>query len=123
MLEAAMTTNAEAAAGDFATDLAALRQDIAHLADTISTLVQHQKQAAGSRVFEAVGDAKDKLASTAAGAQSRICAATGAIEDGIERHPLTAVLVALGVGASLGLLRLSHGYRTCPPAHQQREER
>ena len=76
-----MTTNAEATAGDFATDLAALRQDIARLADTMSTLVQHQKQAAGTRVFEAVGDAGSKLASTAAGAQNRICAATGAIED------------------------------------------
>ncbi len=99
-----MTTNAEATAGDFATDLAALRQDIARLADTISTLVQHQKQAAGSRVFEAVGDAGGKLASTAAGAQSRICAATGAIEESIERSPLTAVLIALAVGMSLGLL-------------------
>ena len=117
-----MTTNAEATAGDFATDLASLRQDIARLADTMSTLVQHQKQAAGTRVFEAVEDARDKLASTAAGAQNGICAATGAIEDSIERHPLTAVLVAFGVGASLGLLKLSRGYRTCTPEHQQREE-
>jgi len=117
-----MTTNAEATAGDFATDLASLRQDIARLADTMSTLVQHQKQAAGTRVFEAVEDARDKLASTAAGAQNRICAATGAIEAGIERHPLTAVLVALGVGASLGLLKPSRGYRTCPPERQQRKE-
>jgi len=117
-----MTTNADATAGDFATDLAALRQDIARLADTMSTLVQHQKQAAGSRVFEAVGDARDKFASTAAGAQSRICAATDAIEDSIEHHPLTAVLVAFGVGASLGFLKPSRGYRTCSPEHQQREE-
>jgi ElaB/YqjD/DUF883 family membrane-anchored ribosome-binding protein len=117
-----MTTSAEATGGDFATDLAALRQDVAHLADTMSTLVQHQKQAAGTRVFEAVGDARDKLASTAAGAQNRVCAATGALEDSIERHPLTAVLVAFGVGASLGLLKLSRGYRTCTPEHQQREE-
>jgi len=117
-----MTTNAEATAGDFATDLAALRQDIARLTDTISTLVRHQKQAAGSRVFEAVEDARGKLAGTAADTQNRICAATNAIEDRIERHPLTAVLVAFGVGASFGLLKASRGYRTCSPEHQQRKE-
>jgi len=117
-----MTTNAEATAGDFATDLASLRQDIARLADTMSTFVQHQKQAAATRVFEAAGDTGDEPASTAAGASNRICAATGAIKDRIERHPLTAVLVAFGVGAWLGLLKPSRGYRTCSPEHQQREE-
>jgi ElaB/YqjD/DUF883 family membrane-anchored ribosome-binding protein len=99
-----MTTKAEAPAGDFATDLAAVRQDIARLADTMSTLVQHQKQAAGSRVFEAVGDARDKLASTTAGAQKGVCAAGSAIEARIGRHPITSALIALGVGISLGLL-------------------
>ena len=99
-----MTTNAEANAGDFATDLAALRQDVARLADTMSEMVQHQKQAAGRRVYAAVGDARDKLTSTATDAQHRVCAATGAIEDSIERHPLASALIALGVGMSLGLL-------------------
>ena len=99
-----MTTSAEATGGDFATDLAALRQDVAHLADTMSTLVQHQKQAAGTRIFEAVGDAKSKFASTTADAQNRVCAASSAMEARIERHPLTSALIALGVGMSVGLL-------------------
>ncbi|MGA3403111.1 MAG: hypothetical protein ABSC95_28195 [Acetobacteraceae bacterium] len=99
-----MTTNAEGTAGDFATDLAALRQDVARLTDSVSTLVQHQTQAAGSRVSEAVEDARGKLASTAADAQHRVCAASSAIEAEIERHPLTSVLIALGVGMSIGLL-------------------
>ncbi len=44
-----MTSDTEGATGDLAADLAALRQDVARLAETISGLVQHQTQAAGHR--------------------------------------------------------------------------
>ena len=37
-----MTENTEGAAGDLTADLAALRQDVARLAETASELVQHQ---------------------------------------------------------------------------------
>ena len=96
-----MTTSAEHTAGDFATDLAALRQDVARLADTMSELLRHQAQTAGGRV---VGDAGDKVSSTAAGAQNHVGAARNAIAATVGRHPLTMALVALGVGLSLGLL-------------------
>ena len=99
-----MTENAEGTAGDFAADMAALRQDVARLAETVSKLLQQQTQAAGHRVSEAVGDAREKIAGTAADAQNRISVAGGEIEACIERHPLTSVLIALGVGVSLGLL-------------------
>jgi len=69
----------------------------------MSKLVQRQTQAAGHRVSEAVGDAREKLASTAGGARNRICAASGAIEASIERNPLQAVVIAFAVGMSLGL--------------------
>jgi ElaB/YqjD/DUF883 family membrane-anchored ribosome-binding protein len=99
-----VTTSAERTAGDFATDLAALRQDVARLAETMSELLRHQTQAAGHRVFEAVGDARDKLSGTAADAQNRTGAARDALEAKVSRHPLTVTLVAFGVGVSLGLL-------------------
>ncbi len=99
-----MTESGEGTTGDLAADLAALRKDVAHLAATMNELVQHQTAAAGHRVSEAVGDVKDRIASTAAGAQSRVCAAGSEIEAYIERNSLTAVLIALGVGISLGLL-------------------
>lgn len=50
-----MTRNAESAAGDLTTDLAALRQDVAHLAATMSALVQHQTEAVGARAAAAMG--------------------------------------------------------------------
>ena len=58
-----MSKNTE---GDVAADLAALRQDVARLAETIGKVLQHQTQAAGVGASEAVGDAKDKVADTAA---------------------------------------------------------
>jgi len=92
---------------DLAADLAALRQDVARLAETMSELVRHQTHAAGRRVSEAVGDARDRIASGATDAQNRVRAASGEIEARIERNPLTAVLIALGIGMSLGLLSRS----------------
>jgi ElaB/YqjD/DUF883 family membrane-anchored ribosome-binding protein len=104
-----MTKSTEDDSGDLATDLAAHRQDVARLAETMRKLVQHQTQAAGHRVSEAVGDVKDKIANTGAGAQNRVRAASGEIEACIERNPLTSVLIALGIGMSFGLLSRLRG--------------
>jgi ElaB/YqjD/DUF883 family membrane-anchored ribosome-binding protein len=102
-----MSSSANDGAGNLAADLAALRRDVARLAETMSALVQQQTQAAGHRVSEAVGGARDRIASTAADAQDRVRAAGGEVEAYIERNPLMAVLVALGLGVSLGLLSRS----------------
>jgi ElaB/YqjD/DUF883 family membrane-anchored ribosome-binding protein len=79
-----MTEHAEGAAGDFAADLAALRADVAHLAETLGKLVQHQTQ-------------------------DRVRAASGEIEASIRRNPLTAILVAFGIGMSVGMMNRSRG--------------
>jgi ElaB/YqjD/DUF883 family membrane-anchored ribosome-binding protein len=102
-----MSRSADDGAGDLAADLAALRRDVVRLGETLTALVQQQTQAAGHRVSEAVGDARDKIASTAADAQNRVRAVSGEIEAYVERNPLMAVLIALGVGLSLGLLSRS----------------
>ena len=57
-----MTKNAEGTTGNLTADLAALRKDIAHLAETMSELVQHQTGTAGHRVSEVAGDVKDRIA-------------------------------------------------------------
>jgi ElaB/YqjD/DUF883 family membrane-anchored ribosome-binding protein len=103
-LENIMSRSADDSPGDLAADLAALRRDVARLAETMSALVQQQTQAASHRMSETVGDVRDKIASTAADAQDRVRAAGGEIEACIERNPLLSVLIALGVGVSLGLL-------------------
>ena len=104
-----MTQNAESATGDITADLAALREDVTRLAETLNGLVQHQTQAAGTHLSDAVSDARDKIASAAADAQERILAAKSEIEASIERNPLTAVLIALGIGVSIGWFSRSRG--------------
>ena len=79
-----MTEHTEGAARDFAADLAALRQDVAHLTETLGKLVQHQTT-------------------------DRVHAATGEIEASIRRNPLTAVSVAFGIGIAVGMLNRSRG--------------
>jgi ElaB/YqjD/DUF883 family membrane-anchored ribosome-binding protein len=108
-MESFMTESDAGATGDFAADLAALRKDVAHLAATTRELVQHQTDAASHRISEAAGDVKDRVSSAATGAQRRVCAAGGEVEAYIERNSVTAVLIALGVGISLGLLSRPRG--------------
>jgi len=79
-----MTEHAEGATGDFAADLAALRQDVAHLAETLGKLVQHQTK-------------------------DRVRAASGEIEASIRHNPLTAVLIAFGSGIVVGMMNRSRG--------------
>ena len=103
-----MTKTLEGAAGDIGADLAALRQDVAHLAETMSELVQHQTKAVGGRASSAFGEVRDRIASTAVDAQSRVRAAGNEIEASFERHPLAALLIAFGVGVALGMMSRGH---------------
>ncbi|HEY0185105.1 MAG TPA: hypothetical protein VGC09_20070 [Rhodopila sp.] len=101
--------NAETASERFTADLAALRQDVARLAEDMSQLLHDQTRAAGTRAAEVIGGVADKIQSTVAGAPNRVCSAGRAIEAGIERNALTAVLIAFGVGISIGLLTRLRG--------------
>ena len=80
-----MTKNS--AAGDLTTDLGALRQDVGRLAETVSELVHHQM----------------------ADAQENVRAVRGEIEGSIERNPITAVLIAFGIGMLIGRMNRSRG--------------
>ena len=82
-----MTRNTEGAAGDLAADLAALRQDVARLSETVSELVHHQ----------------------VADAQENVRAVRGEIEASIERNPMTAVPIAFGIGMLIGRMNRSRG--------------
>ena len=104
-----MTKDVEDAAGDLTADFAALRRDVARLTETIGELVQRQTQSVGLRASEAVGEARDRVTNTAAEAQGQLRSASGEIEASIEHNPMTAVLIAFGVGMSLGVLGRSRG--------------
>jgi ElaB/YqjD/DUF883 family membrane-anchored ribosome-binding protein len=99
----------DVAASDLAADLAALRADIARLSDTMSGLVKTQANSAGAAVRGAMGDARDQLSQAAAQAQDSALGAAAELERKIEKNPLTAVLIAAGIGMALGMMSKSRG--------------
>jgi ElaB/YqjD/DUF883 family membrane-anchored ribosome-binding protein len=109
VLETKMTKATDSASGDLAADLAALRQDVSRLAETLGQLVQHQTQAAGTHVSDTVGAAMDAVTNTATDAQRRVLTAGSDIEASVVRHPLTAIAIAFGIGLSFGLISRSRG--------------
>lgn len=99
-----MTKNSDSDAAEMIADLAALRADVARLAGTLGELAQHGKQAASSHFNDAVGEAQDKIASSAANAQTRFRAAGDDMEASIERNPLMAMAIAFGIGICFGMI-------------------
>jgi ElaB/YqjD/DUF883 family membrane-anchored ribosome-binding protein len=104
-----MTNKADDPASDISADLTKLRADIARLSETIAGLVRLQADSAGAAVKGAVGDAREQLSQAATQAQDRALGAAADLERRIERSPLTAVLIAAGVGMALGMLSKSRG--------------
>ena len=104
-----MTANVEGAATDIAADFAALRRDIAELAEAMRGLLAQQTQAAGARVYNATEGARDKIAQATGDASKSAQAAGDEIAACIERNPLTAILIALGLGLFIGALGRSRG--------------
>lgn len=104
-----MSETIKGAKEDIADDLAALRRDIAHLTEAMRGLAEDKTQAAGLRLSEAMGDAKNKISNAADDASKQVWMASGEIEAAVDRNPLTAVLIALGVGIAIGLVSKTRG--------------
>lgn len=93
---------------DIGADLAALRRDVADLAVAVRATAEIQTQAAGARVSDAVGDARNGIAQAASEARKSASAASAEVGASIERNPLTAMLIALGAGVVIGAMSRSH---------------
>ena len=105
-------TPAEAGA---ASDMQKLRADFAKTAESAAGLVKSQTQSAASALRDTMANAGGKIADTAAdlghsalqmtnAAQDGVKSATNDIEASIERNPLSAVLIAAGIGVVLGMI-------------------
>jgi ElaB/YqjD/DUF883 family membrane-anchored ribosome-binding protein len=97
----------DSAVSDLASDLAALRDDIARLSDAVTGLVRTQTDAAGAALKGAVGEAREHLSQAASQAQDGALGAVADLERRIEKNPLTAVLIAAGVGMVFGMMNRS----------------
>ena len=104
-----MTANVESVTKDIAADFAALRRDITHLTEALRGLVDHQTQTAGARVSDAAEGVKDRIADAAGDARKGATAAGDEIAASIERNPLTAILIAMGLGLLIGMFSRSRG--------------
>ena len=91
-------------APELAAELEAIRADIARLSDTMAGLIRGQVDAAGAAVKGAVGDARDQISQAASHAQESACGAAADLERRIEKNPLTAVLIAAGIGLAIGMM-------------------
>jgi ElaB/YqjD/DUF883 family membrane-anchored ribosome-binding protein len=94
---------ADGAAAEIAADLATLRTDIKNLSDTIAGLMRGRSNAADAAVKGVVGDARDQISQAASHAQDSVFGAAADLERRIERDPLTAVLIAAGIGIAIGM--------------------
>lgn len=104
-----MSKNTEASSADLAADIAALREDVAKLAETLGTVAKARMREAGGDAADAGSAIAGKLADTAAGAQTQLRAAGAKLEAGIEQHPMAAMLIAFGVGLSLAMASRARG--------------
>lgn len=103
---------------DFQNDLDTLRADISALTDTVGKLASEASnakaamgrtaKAAGKRAASIGEDMWDEAMQlgqdTAEAAQNAAAAGVSTIEKEIQRNPLSAVLIALGVGFAAGFI-------------------
>jgi ElaB/YqjD/DUF883 family membrane-anchored ribosome-binding protein len=100
---------------DITSDLAALRADIARLAETMTTIAQNQAGTTSQALSETMekarvvlSEATDSLSRTgrdiATEATGRIKTMGTEVGASIERNPMTAVLIAAALGLMIGML-------------------
>jgi ElaB/YqjD/DUF883 family membrane-anchored ribosome-binding protein len=90
-----------------AKDFDTLRQDIANLTNTVADLIQHRAQAVRSQAAEALDAAKSTFAQSVTDAQDKVMSLESELESSIGRSPLTALVIAMGVGVAVGMMTQS----------------
>ena len=100
-------TDKDDAAAELAANLAALREDIARLSDTVAGLARAQADAAAAALKDAMAGAREQFSQAAGQAQESALGAVADLERRIEKNPLTAVMVAAGLGMMFGLMNRS----------------
>ncbi|MBB4200336.1 hypothetical protein CCR94_15280 [Rhodoblastus sphagnicola] len=104
-----MTGNIDSVAKEIAADFAVLQRDIAHLTESLRKFLDHRAQTAGAQVSDAAEGVKEKIAEAAGDARKGAESAGEEIAASIGRNPLTAILIALGLGLFVGLISRSRG--------------
>jgi ElaB/YqjD/DUF883 family membrane-anchored ribosome-binding protein len=104
-----MAKNPDEPAGDLTAELAALREDIARLTDTVAGIVRHEARAAGAAASSMAAGVADGLSDATEGVRDRAEALGTEIEACIVRYPVSATLIAFGLGVVLGMISRPRG--------------
>jgi ElaB/YqjD/DUF883 family membrane-anchored ribosome-binding protein len=86
-------------------DLTSLRNDLSRLSETVAQLVRGQTDGAADAMRDTAQHLQQSGRALASDAQTRLRGWTSDLESSIERNPLTAVMVAAGIGLLVGLMR------------------
>jgi uncharacterized protein YjbJ (UPF0337 family) len=89
---------------DIATEVMALRDEVAKLSASFGELVRQQAAATGKQFRGALDDARERIGNSAADAEACVHSAGAELEASIKRNPLPAVMVAMVAGLILGML-------------------
>lgn len=101
---AAGNRTAEENIGEIRDELKALRDDLAALGQSVRDLGVQQANSVAGSVRDAVGQATESLRMSAGEARRQGEAVATEIEAAITRNPLTAILVAMGLGYIVGMI-------------------
>jgi ElaB/YqjD/DUF883 family membrane-anchored ribosome-binding protein len=96
---------AQDTSAELSKELAALREDLAALVGTVRDLATSQAGHAVDAAKETVGHVAERLKMTASDARHRGEEVASEIEELIATRPLTAVMIALGIGYVIGKIR------------------
>ena len=99
-----MSRSIDSLGDNLAADLAAVRKEVTRLVEVVGDFTRERADHAGARVSDALDDVRGRIASGAGDARGRLRALNGDVVATVERHPVAALLIAFGVGVSLGLM-------------------
>ncbi len=91
-------------AADLSADLAALREDVARLSDTLAGLVRNQTDAANATMRGVIDDARGQLSLAAGSIRAGALDKSADFERRIERNPVAAMLIAAGLVLAFGVI-------------------
>ena len=99
-----MSRNIDSLGDNLAADLAAVRKEVTRLVDVVGDITRERADEAGARVSGMLDDVRGRIANGADDARGRLRSLNGDVVATVEQHPMAALLIAFGVGVSLGLM-------------------
>lgn len=97
-------SNGSATTEDVVVHLDALRKDLGGLVDIVNRLVSDQTHDTAETISGKIAAAKQKSEELVGQATDRVADAAKQTRESIEKNPVSAILIAIGLGFIIGLL-------------------